>query len=143
MGLDSQVLYISGSVWVSIYPDDGEDLDSLVKCADIAMNAYKGNVGNDGYSHQKVAEMIRNNVLGFYKIGIYSLKMNQKDYVFIYAACQQEAVQFYTKPFNQTPLNCHEYSLDFQLASGNDVISFRDMRKEFESFPAIAGYFRG
>lgn len=33
-------------------------------------------------------------------------------------------------------------SLDFQLARGNDVISFRDMRKEFESFPAIAGYFK-
>ena len=36
--------------------------------------------------HQKVAEMIQNNVLGFHKIGIYSLKMNQKDFVFIFAA---------------------------------------------------------
>nr|WP_263327113.1 hypothetical protein [Neobacillus sp. Marseille-Q6967] len=35
----------------------------------------------DQADHQKVAEMIQNNVLGFHKIGIYSLKMNQKDFV--------------------------------------------------------------
>ncbi|PAE44298.1 hypothetical protein [Bacillus sp. 7884-1] len=91
--------------------------------------------------HQKVREMIQNNVLGIHKIRIYSLKMNQKDFVFIYAASEQEAIQFYTKSFHQTPLNCHEYSLDFQLARGNDVISFRDIRKEYEDLPAIAGYF--
>lgn len=91
--------------------------------------------------HQKVREMIQNNVLGIHKIRIYSLKMNQKDFVFIYAASEQEAIQFYTKTFHQTPLNCHEYSLDFQLARGNEVISFRDIRKEYEDLPAIAGYF--
>nr|WP_263326288.1 hypothetical protein [Neobacillus sp. Marseille-Q6967] len=96
----------------------------------------------DQADHQKVAEMIQNNVLGFHKIGIYSLKMNQKDFVFIFAASKQEAIQFYSKTFHQSPLNCNEYPLDFQLARGNDVISFRDMRKEFESFPAIAGYFK-
>lgn len=91
--------------------------------------------------HQKVREMIQNNVLGIHKIRVYSLKMNQKDFVFIYAASEQEAIQFYTISFHQTPLNCHEYSLDFQLARGNDVISFRDIRKEYEDLPAIAGYF--
>ncbi len=91
--------------------------------------------------HQKVREMIQNNVLGIHKIRVYSLKMNQKNFVFIYAACQQEAIQFYTKTFHQTPLNCHEYSLDFQFTRGKEVVSFRDMRKEFERFPAIAGYY--
>jgi hypothetical protein len=91
--------------------------------------------------HQKVREMIQNNLLGIRKIRVYSLKMNQKDFVFIFAASQQGAIQFYTKTFHQTPLNCHEYSLDFQLARGKDVISFRDMKKEYECFPAIAGYF--
>jgi hypothetical protein len=85
--------------------------------------------------------MIENNVLGIHKIRVYSLKMNQKEFVFIYAGSEQEAIQFYTNTFYQSPLNCHEYTLDFQLARGNEVISFRDMRKEFESFPAIAGYF--
>jgi hypothetical protein len=92
--------------------------------------------------HQKVAELIQTNVLGFHKICIYSLKMDQKDFVFIFAASKHKAIQFYTKTFHQTPLNCHEYSLDFELARGNGVISFRDMRKEFMSFPAIAGYFK-
>lgn len=73
---------------------------------------------------------------------IYSLKMNQKDFVFIFAASKEEAIQFYTKTFHQTPLNCHEYSLDFLLTRGNDVNSFRDIRKEFIRFPAIAGYFK-
>jgi hypothetical protein len=93
-------------------------------------------------NHQKVREMIQNNVLGIHKKRIYSLKMNQKDYVFIFAVSQKEATQFYTKTFHQPPLNCHEYPLDFQLARGNEVISFRDMRKEIDRFPAIAGYFQ-
>jgi hypothetical protein len=92
--------------------------------------------------HQKVAEMIQNNVLGFHKVSIYSLKRSKKVFVFIYASSQQDAVQFYTEAFHQKPLNCHEYPLDFELARGNEVISFRDMRKEFMSFPAVAGYFK-
>jgi hypothetical protein len=93
--------------------------------------------------HQKVAEMIENNVLSFQKIGIYSLKMNQNKFVFIFAQSQQQASQYYTETFRQTPLSCHEYFLDFELSRGNEVISFRDMRKELEIFPAIAGYFMG
>ncbi|WP_066066874.1 hypothetical protein [Neobacillus soli] len=91
--------------------------------------------------HKKVAEMVQRNVLGFHKISTYSLKMNQKNFVFIFAASKLKAVQFYTETFHQPPLNCHEYSLDFELTRGNGVISFRDMRKEFKSFPAVAGYF--
>ena len=91
--------------------------------------------------HLKVREMIQINVLGIHKIRVFSLKMNQMDFVFIFAASEQAAIQFYTEKFHLTPLNCHEYSLDFQLARGNDVISFRDIRKENEDLPAIAGYF--
>ncbi|WHY65026.1 hypothetical protein [Neobacillus sp. SuZ13] len=94
----------------------------------------------DQADHQKVKELIQNNVLGFHKVSIFSLKMNQKDFVFIFAANDQDVIQFYTNTFHQNPLNCHEYSLDYQLDRGNGVISFRDMRKEFESFPAIAGF---
>jgi hypothetical protein len=91
--------------------------------------------------NQKVAEMIQNNVLGIHTFGIYSLKMNQKEFVFIFANSQQEAIQFYKNTFHQSPLNCHEYSLDYLLARGRGVISFRDMKKEFVNIPAIAGYF--
>lgn len=91
--------------------------------------------------HQKVAEMIEKNLLGFHRIGVYSLKMNQKAFVFIFAASQEEAIHFYTESFRKIPLNCHEYSQDFELARGNRTISFRDMKKEFDRFPAIAGFF--
>lgn len=92
--------------------------------------------------NQKVKELIQKNVLGLTKVGIYSLKMSMKDFVFIFAARKQEAIQFYLKTFDQSPLNCHEYSLDYQLSRGHSGISFREMRKEFEIIPAIAGYFR-
>jgi diguanylate cyclase (GGDEF)-like protein len=39
--ISGQVLYITGSVGVSVYPDDGQDLDTLVKYADIAMYVSK------------------------------------------------------------------------------------------------------
>ncbi|TDK64150.1 hypothetical protein E2K98_04620 [Bacillus salipaludis] len=89
----------------------------------------------------KVAKMIQTNVLGFHRVGIYSLKMNKKAFAFIYASSQEEAIQFYNQSFQKTPLNCHEYPLDLELTRGNGVISFREMKKEFKSFPAIAGYF--
>ncbi|MEH7073625.1 hypothetical protein V7089_06690 [Neobacillus drentensis] len=91
--------------------------------------------------HQKVGEMIQNNLLGFHKIGIYSLKMNQKEFVFIFAASERAAIQFYKDRFHQSPLNCHEYTLDFELTRGKESISFREMKKEFKCFPAIAGDF--
>jgi hypothetical protein len=108
----------------------------------ITLNDHIDKIDLEQADHQKVAELIKTNLLAFHKINIYSLKMNQTDFVFIFAASQQEAIQFYFNKFYQNPLNCNEYSLDFQLDRGNDAISFRDMRKEFESTPAIAGYFK-
>ncbi|WP_419887711.1 hypothetical protein ACN6MT_20055 [Neobacillus niacini] len=90
---------------------------------------------------QKVEEMIKNDVLGIHKMCVYSLKMNQRDFVFIFAASEVSAIQYYRRTFGNSPLNCHEYPLDFQFYRGNDVISFRDMRQGIEEFPAIAGYF--
>jgi hypothetical protein len=90
---------------------------------------------------QIVNELIENDVLGIHKTCIYSLKMNQKDFVFIFAYSEAGAIQFYRRTFGNSPLNCHEIPLDFQFYRGNDVISFHDMKKEMEDFPAIAGYF--
>jgi hypothetical protein len=91
---------------------------------------------------QKVAEMIDNNFLGFHNVNIYSLKRSDNDFVFIFARSPLEAIEFFSKTFRQRPMNCHEYCLDFELARGNGVISFREMKKEFERFPAVAGVFR-
>jgi hypothetical protein len=88
---------------------------------------------------QIVAEMVDNNLLGFSKMNIYSLKKSKNEFVFIFAITQQEAVHLFTETYLQRPLNCIEYLLDFQLTRGNETISFRDMKKEFISFPAVVG----
>lgn len=95
----------------------------------------------DVADHQKVSEMIENNVLGFHKIGIYSLKLKHNEYVFIFADSKQRAIQFFTETFGHTPVNCHEYSLDYELTRGNDVVSFRKLKMEYECFPVVAGFF--
>ncbi|MCH1627123.1 hypothetical protein [Fredinandcohnia quinoae] len=92
--------------------------------------------------HQKVADMIEKNVLGFHKMNIYSLKMNERDFVFIFARNSQEAIRFYRRTFHHTPLNCHKFQLDVEFTRGKELISFREMRKEFKSFPAVVGCYK-
>jgi hypothetical protein len=88
---------------------------------------------------QKVAEMVDNNVLGFQKLNIFSLKRSKNEFVFIFASKQEDAIQLFTETYHKLPLNCLESLLDFQLVRGNEVVSFRDMRKEFMSFPSVVG----
>ncbi|MFD2445460.1 hypothetical protein ACFSO7_15955 [Bacillus sp. CGMCC 1.16607] len=92
--------------------------------------------------HQIVAELVQNNVLGIHKVNIYSLRRSRKEFIFIFAVSEQDAIQFYQETFHQTPVNCHEYPLDFEIIRGNEVISLREMRKEFVSFPVVAGYYK-
>ncbi|MDR7002181.1 hypothetical protein [Neobacillus niacini] len=107
----------------------------------VSLNDEISKIDFNQADHQKVSGMIQHNVLGIHKVGIYSLKMNQKAFAFIYASSPEDAIQFYIQTFHNAPLNCHEYPLDLELTTGNDVISFRDMKKEFKGFPAIAGCF--
>jgi diguanylate cyclase (GGDEF)-like protein/PAS domain S-box-containing protein len=46
--IEDHELFITGSIGISIYPDDDNDLDNLIKKADIAMYAAKGQ-GNNTY----------------------------------------------------------------------------------------------
>jgi diguanylate cyclase (GGDEF)-like protein/PAS domain S-box-containing protein len=62
--LDGHQVHISGSIGIAVYPDDGESIDALLRHADIAMYAVKGE-GKNGHafydpamqdaSHQKIA----------------------------------------------------------------------------------------
>lgn len=90
---------------------------------------------------EKVAEMIHRNVLGFRKIHMYSLKMSKTTFVFIFAANKQEAIQYFSKTFHQRPLNCCEYLLEYEFARGNEITTFREMKRDHEKFPTIAGYY--
>ena len=49
---DGQEVYITTSIGIAIYPEDGEDIDTLTKHADIAMySAKKG--GRNAYQYYK------------------------------------------------------------------------------------------
>lgn len=47
--LDGHELYISASIGIALYPEDGENMDDLVRHADIAMYQMKS-IGKNGYS---------------------------------------------------------------------------------------------
>jgi hypothetical protein len=91
--------------------------------------------------HEKVAQMIVQNQLGFSDIKVFSLKYDDKLFAFVFAASQEEAIEFFQKKFKRNPKNCYEYPLDFPMSRGNEFLTFRDMRKEHSKFPALAGFY--
>ena len=50
LNIDGQKLRVTASIGISVFPDDGEDADSLLHHADTAMYKIKG-AGRNGYSH--------------------------------------------------------------------------------------------
>ncbi|RTR33940.1 hypothetical protein EKG37_06925 [Robertmurraya yapensis] len=90
-------------------------------------------------NHEQLAAMIKENKLGFHPIKIFSLKMDQNNFVFIFAASPEEATQFYIQTFRKLPLNCVQQLLEYELVRGNETLTFRDMKKEYVKFPAVAG----
>lgn len=90
--------------------------------------------------NEQIARLIESNPLRLDIIKIYSLKMDKRKFAMIYARSREEAIERYKKIFNRTPLNCHEFLLDYEIMQGNKPISYREMRKQFNSFPAYAGY---
>ncbi|WML38677.1 hypothetical protein RCG19_15930 [Neobacillus sp. OS1-2] len=89
----------------------------------------------------KVQQMIESNLLGFNIIGVFALKQSANRFIFIYAKDEEEAIEFFRKELKSSPKNCHEYLMDFVIEKGNRSISFRDLKKEYERFPAIIGYY--
>ncbi|KEF40146.1 hypothetical protein M670_00162 [Schinkia azotoformans MEV2011] len=90
---------------------------------------------------KKVTEMIQKNQLGFSDIKVFSLKWDDKTFAFIFAANEEEAKKHFEQQLGSKPLNCFEYPLDFPMSRGNEFLSFRDMKKEYSTFPAIAGFY--
>jgi hypothetical protein len=62
--------------------------------------------------------------------------------VFVLAKDPQQAVSFIRNKWKIPPRNCQEYSLDFTIMRGKEFVSFRDMKKDFLSFPAIIGVYQ-
>jgi len=91
--------------------------------------------------HDKVAKMIQNNVLGFQTIRIYALTYARKKYAFIFARNEKEATQHFIQTFHQKPHSCVELLLDYEIIRGNEVTTFRELRKEYDRFPVLVGGF--
>lgn len=89
----------------------------------------------------KVDALIKNNVLGFHKIGIFSLKRKPNQFAFIFAPDKNKAIEHFIDIFHQKPLNCVEILLDYEIFRGNEIISFRELKHEYTEFPAFVGIY--
>lgn len=67
--------------------------------------------------------------------------MNDEKFVFIFAESVLDAVIHYVRTYRIPPLNCHEYSLDIEIIKKNEVMTFREMKKQHFKFPAITGVY--
>ena len=89
-----------------------------------------------------VGEWTKQNYLCISVEKVYSLKIADDEFVFLFAKDPQQAVSFITNKWKIQPRNCQEYSLDFTIMRGKEFVSFRDMKKDFLSFPAIIGLYK-
>ena len=89
-----------------------------------------------------VGEWTEQNFLGISVEKVYSLKIAADEFVFVFAKDPQQAVSFIKNKWKIQPRNCQEYSLDFAIMRGKEFVSFRDMKKDFLSFPAIIGVYQ-
>ena len=98
-------------------------------------------IDSKALDYKKVSSLEEENYLGLNMIRSYSLKVDANKFMFVFAKNKTEAISFIKRKYGLTPLNCHEYSLDFSLMRGNAFITFREIKKEFSVFPALIGVF--
>lgn len=90
---------------------------------------------------EEVQEMVERNHLCFKIIKVFSLKVREYTWAFVFAATEEEAIAYTKNELKHQPKNCIEYHMDIDMEKDDWVLSFRDMKNEYSSFPALAGYF--
>ena len=88
-----------------------------------------------------VGEWTKQNYLRIQIEKVYSLKISDDEFVFVFARDAQTATAYIKNNWKIHARNCHEYSLDFTIIRGEECISFRNMKKDFLSFPAVIGLY--
>lgn len=111
----------------------------LIRKGKIALNDDVSVLEHHNDYSDEFLQMWQKNQLGFCQIKVYSLKQNDKKFVFIFAENKKEAILHYRLTYSKNPLNCHELSLDNQMVIGHRVMTFRRLKKEFKSFPVVVG----
>src|SRR5690606_272939 len=113
----------------------------LLQEGEISLESDKNAINYQLANSEEFRELYKSNVLGFDQIKIYSLKQDKNTFAFIYAKSEEEAIKHYRLKFRKEPLNCHELSMDQEMAVGNRFINFRDWKKEFKQFPVFVGFY--
>lgn len=116
-------------------------LHYLLKEGQIKLEDDCNKINYSSVNEAKVNELVEQNYLCFNPIKIFSLKVDDYLFAFVFAKNEEEAIEF-AKSLKYKPRNCHEYMLDIEMErDGGKVLTFREMKKEHDSFPALAGYF--
>lgn len=89
----------------------------------------------------KVREMEDKNYLCFKPIKVYALKISGYMWAFVFAENENDAIEFTKNELKEHPKKCVEYSLDLEMERGNRILSFREMKKDHATFPALVGYY--
>jgi hypothetical protein len=81
------------------------------------------------------------NYLCLNTVKVFSLKIADNEFAFVFAHHQQEAREFLHDSCKIKPINCHEYLLDCSMLRGNEYVTFREMKKDFLTYPALIGFY--
>ncbi|KAA9022025.1 hypothetical protein [Niallia endozanthoxylica] len=89
-----------------------------------------------------VGEWTQQNYLCISVEKVYALKLTDDEFVFVFAKNPKQAVDFIQKSWKVSPRNCCEYSLDFSIMRGIEFVSFREIKKDYLTFPAVIGVYK-
>lgn len=91
--------------------------------------------------NQAIGELMEQNPLGIDEIHVYAMKIEKGRFAFVFARDEEEATYFFCRTFQRWPMNCHQYPMDSPMSVGYRFRSFRELKKEHDEFPALAGIY--
>lgn len=89
-----------------------------------------------------IARLVEENPLKVCEIRVFSLKVGQGRFAFVFAANEEEAKSFVRHKYGIEPKNCFQYPIDFPMSIGNRFTTFREMARAKNSFPSLAGFYQ-
>lgn len=96
---------------------------------------------NCDLDHNEISRMQERNLLGLKLVSLYSSKLEDNQYVFIFAESSMAAKMFYKSLYGKSALNMTDASsrMDMEMWDANEgYITFREMKDRTLDFPAVA-----
>ncbi|MED3747584.1 MULTISPECIES: hypothetical protein [Geobacillus] len=88
-----------------------------------------------------IARLVEENPLKVREIHVFSVKVGQGRFAFVFAADEEEAKSFIRHKYGIEPKNCFQYPLDFPMSIGNRFTTFREMART-KNLPSLAGFYQ-